>query len=199
MPRVYVRKFDWDEARRLRSEGMTYQDIAERFGVSDMAVYLACNEDARTAQNQRSSGWQKSGICPVCGGRASRNAATGQHRCRSCASKAAATSVRETTLLCKKCRQWKPDVDFHLKRSNAHRRERHCYCRSCTTIEKRRWRERNRVPCSHSCGTLVDAKNRRDPDKPYECRSCAADRIHAERRARGRMTPPTKSSMNEAR
>jgi hypothetical protein len=58
----------------------------------------------------------------------------------------------------------------------------HSYCRTCQTEVKRAWRERNKVPCSHGCGTLVDAKNRRDPDKLPECRPCAIARIHADRK-----------------
>lgn len=32
--RVYERAFDHEEAQRLRSEGWSYDDLAERFGVS---------------------------------------------------------------------------------------------------------------------------------------------------------------------
>lgn len=39
--RVYVRKFDWDEAARLYRDGLSGAEIAARLGVTHKAVYVA--------------------------------------------------------------------------------------------------------------------------------------------------------------
>lgn len=43
-----------EEARRLRAEGWTYQQIADHFGVTNAAVYFIINPDKRAMyQNRR--------------------------------------------------------------------------------------------------------------------------------------------------
>ncbi len=143
-PRVYVRKFDWDEARRRHAAGESYAALAREYGVSNSAVQLACKDYLRARDQARASAWQSNGVCPVCGGRASRNRTTGQHRCMRCASVAAATSVRDGELRCGTCREWKPDDDFSRSASDSARRERNGTCRACGTVAKREYRARNR-------------------------------------------------------
>jgi hypothetical protein len=179
--RVYTRKFDWDEAQRLHDGGLSYAAIAERFGVSHGAVYFALNEVARKLMAARNSKWQRDGVCVVCGASCSRNASRKITRCATCANKLRATSVRDDELLCLGCRKWKPYDSFPMG-GNRSRAGRHQQCRVCLTEQKRAWRERNRTPCVHGCGTMVEAKNRKDPNKPHECRPCAARRVWAERR-----------------
>lgn len=172
MPRA--RLFDYDEAKRLRADGLTYQAIADRFGVSNSAVALAVNDAAREIANERANAWQRRGVCIDCGGQCTRTAGTPAHRCKTCAALAKATSVREDELQCMKCREWKPDAGFPSNRAESGvRRGRHDQCRPCLTEAKREWRERTRVPCSYGCGRLVEGKNRRTPGKPPACFYCA--------------------------
>jgi hypothetical protein len=180
--RVYTRKFDWDEARRLREAGTPYATISTRLGVSYGAVYFALNDGARELMAARNKQWQREGVCEDCGARCSRNASRAVTRCSACAGKIRATSVRGNELLCLTCRKWQPHEAFPMGGNRA-RSGRHQQCRTCNTDAKREWRKRVRVPCSHGCGTMVEAKNRRYPNKPHECRPCAMRRIGAERRA----------------
>jgi hypothetical protein len=179
--RVYTRKFDWDEARRLYDGGLSYAAIGVRLGVSHGAVYFALNEAARKRMAARNSQWQREGVCAECGTGCSRNASRKVTRCSVCANKRRATTVRENELSCRCCKEWKPYNAFPMGGNHA-RSGRHHDCRVCLTEAKRAWRERNRVPCSHGCGSMVDAKNRLNPDKPHECHSCAMQRIWTERR-----------------
>jgi len=180
MPRVYVRKFDHEEARRRHAAGETFKQIAETLGVSHGAISYAVTPGAAGRMTARTSSWQKGGICPECGGPCSRNRSVSAHRCMACAAKARITTVRATELYCGDCKSWLPDNSFPRNRSETHRRGRHDVCRSCTTIRKRDYRERHKVPCSHGCGRMVESKGRRYPDRPPECHPCANARRWAE-------------------
>lgn len=57
-------------------------------------------------------------------------------------------------------------------------------CRQAAAAARRARRAATKVPCSHGCGTMVDSTDRRYPEKPYECRSCAARRLRAEQKAK---------------
>lgn len=146
--RVYVHKFDWDDARRRRAAGETYTALACEYGVHINTVRLACNDVERQKSNARVSAYQRSGICRDCGAAGVVPLAlahgTRNGRCRPCAAKVAATSVRDDTLWCTSCHEWKPDADFPGSRSEPHRRLRHNSCRPCLTELKRAYRARNR-------------------------------------------------------
>jgi hypothetical protein len=148
---VYVRKFDWDEARRRHAAGETLAEIARDLGVTPNAVRFAVNDRARIRAELRASAWQMLGACPDCGARASRNGTDGQHRCTACAAKLKATSVRDRELQCMRCREWKHDNEFPFSRAEPQRRGRHKQCRPCQTEAKRAYRERRKVPC-RQCG-----------------------------------------------
>jgi len=183
-----ARKFDWDEAKRLRSEGWTYVRIAAVMGVTDTAVIRACDDRQRAASKARVAAFQRSGVCVDCGGQCSRNATDLLNqkfhgRCRRCADVKQATSVRRLELQCQTCREWKPDRDFVSNKTLGHRRGRSQSCRSCQTVLKRAYRTATKQPCSHGCGTLVDTADRRDKSKPLECHPCSVRRVQAERRA----------------
>jgi hypothetical protein len=78
------RKLDWDAARELRSDGLSYAEIARRFEVSEDAVRYACDEQARassrraaieTMRRKRESGAYRHhdlSVCPRCHGVKSR-------------------------------------------------------------------------------------------------------------------------------
>jgi len=144
-----IHKFDWDEARRRHAGGETYAQLARVYGVSYQAVQYACDEKRREQVRRMSALRQRSGFCRDCGAPGCVPAAlvdgVRRHgRCRSCATKAATTSVRETTLWCFNCSEWKQDAGFPGNRSMQRRRFRHTQCRTCQTWAKRSWRERNR-------------------------------------------------------
>lgn len=169
--RVYQRKFDWDEARRLRKTGMTYEDVADILGISPMAVYFACNPRSRAQNQMAHAAYQQSGTCEDCGGPCSYNPTRMIKRCRECATAARVTTVRDGELKCSRCQTWLPDRDFHADRSarTEHRRFRNKVCRACATEEKREWRRRHALVCV-DCGGPVnpDNRNRETP----RCRQC---------------------------
>lgn len=140
----HARKFDWDEAKRLREEGLTYEEIGRRLGVSAVAAHYACDPAAYAASNERAATWQRQGICPDCGAQTTRHSATVSSRCRKCYSLAKASSVRPTELRCVSCREWLPDPEFPRHRRNVARRGRHRQCRECNTVAKRAWRQRQK-------------------------------------------------------
>ena len=151
---VYERRFDWDEARRLRGEGMAFTQIAERMGVSPAAIYRVVVPGARERINASAASWVMGGICSACGKTGvSRTARDKSRRCVECARKKQATSVREGELLCFGCREWKPDGEFPANRQARARRSRHGFCRGCQAWMRQRSRERRKVPCAE-CGRL---------------------------------------------
>lgn len=188
MSRGPARRFDYEEAQRLRASGLSYKAIGERLGVSDTAIYWACNPKQRARSFVITREWQRRGTCIECGAQCSRTGGQPLHRCRRCSDKARVTTVRDTEMECVTCKQWKPDDAFPLgRRRDQARRGRHRQCRVCLTVAKRKWRERTRVPCSHGCGRMVEGKNRRKPDKPHECVPCATARITTMLIAEGRL------------
>ncbi len=143
-----ARKFDWDEARRLRADGWTYRAIADHLGVSLSAVNQACDDRARAVNRMRKAEWQRGGRCQDCGCQISRNASRPARRCLACANAARRTSVRDDGhLRCSTCREWKEPAAFpHDWNSRAEARgfRRHL-CTACDTLAKRAWRQRQRA------------------------------------------------------
>lgn len=186
--RVYERKFDWDEALRLRDEeGMTLKEIAHRFGVTDGAIDNALQtlrdptyaerkltyhrEWSRENQRGPCRGcgevlvWTnvpgRAGLCPRC---------TGAERAKD--------GVRVDELLCRKCGEWKDDDAFRLRPGEQYaRRGRGPHCRSCENRARQAYRERTKEPCIH-CGTLAykPSEKKRSRGRPSSdvprCRPC---------------------------
>ncbi len=140
MKRVYERKFDWDDARRLHADGVSYAELGRRFGVTARAVRRVCDEEFRARDAARSAEWMRGGTCPDCGVQTSRTSRADSHRCQACAAMALATSVRETTLRCQTCREWKPDDSFPRHKGKIARRGRHKQCTACVTVARRIYR-----------------------------------------------------------
>jgi hypothetical protein len=143
MPRVYTTKFPWSEARKLRAKGWTYTDIAKKFGVSPAAVRLACDDYARSINRFRNSVYQKDGTCIDCGGPCSHNSKYPANRCNTCAGKLRRTTVREDELKCTTCKEWKPDAEFPMNRTEPARRNHHTSCRPCGNALRTEHRHRN--------------------------------------------------------
>lgn len=178
--RVYERKFDWDEARRLRKEGMTYVEIASLMGVSATAVRIACDQRARATSYVNSAEYARSGVCVDCGGRMSRNSTRPQLRCLSCHHRflrETAPTVRDTELRCFKCERWLPDLAFPHDRNNLARRGRHRECTDCQTAARRAYRERHKVPCVN-CGAprLAASETKPGMRKTGLCVACYQQR-----------------------
>jgi hypothetical protein len=180
--RVYQRRFDWDEARRLRSDGRTYAQIARRCGVSHTAVLRVLNDD-RQAERVRLAARQRGGMCVDCGREISRNTSRPVLRCVPCWALSITTTVRDGEIRCVGCHEWKPDNEFPRNRAKGRvmARGRHSSCRSCLTVARREYRERHKVPCV-GCGRPAlpaNEKGKRGGSVP-RCRSC----FHADMRAR---------------
>jgi hypothetical protein len=157
MARVYVRKFDWDEARRLRAEGWSYQAIAERLGVSASAVWQVLTGARRKAEYRERNRealrrlYRGKGSCADCGGPIWLHTARKHPRCTDCAAKRKTVTVRPDTLRCFSCGEWKPDALFPYSRSHRSRRGHHGACRACQAKVRQAHRERQKRPCE-GCG-----------------------------------------------
>jgi hypothetical protein len=144
MPRVYVRKFDWDEARRLHAEGRSVYGIAKDLGVSAAAVWRVVDPERRRKMAARSAEYQRSGTCVDCGGPCSRNRARPAARCPDCDGKHKRL-VTETEARCVDCKRWLPHDAFspcRLKRTKDGGSSR--TCRECETARRQANREANR-------------------------------------------------------
>lgn len=134
--RVYTRKFDHDEARRLHETGESYSALGRRYGVSATAVRRVCDHEFARCLEERARAFQQS-ACPGCGA----PTWAGRH-CVDCVARAR-TKVHDGRAYCPACDTWKPVEDFSP--SNGRRRRGvHMECRVCDTARRRRWRQENR-------------------------------------------------------
>lgn len=80
------RRFDHDEARRLRAEGARLVDIARQFGVSDTTIRFVTDADYRA---RRGRGRPRTKVCPDCQG----SMIAAATRCRPCWKRHAAANA----------------------------------------------------------------------------------------------------------
>jgi len=148
-----ARKFDWDDAKRRYQAGESQAEIARSVGVSRTALRFALYPLELASSRKYTAEWQRQAVCAVCGGQCGRYGGQdpASYRCRSCANKAQATSVRDNELRCQTCREWKHDLAFPHNRLETVRRGRHRSCRDCNTALRKAYRERIKVPCD-KCG-----------------------------------------------
>jgi hypothetical protein len=135
------RTFDYDEARRLRATGLTYEEIGQRLGVSDQAVGLACDpmRRARAIERQRA---KQAGRCADCGEVCSFNTyQQDEPRCRACSAQKQA-KVKNGKAYCPTCKKWKPLADFSPSNTRPARGV-HNECRACQTVRRRDNRHQN--------------------------------------------------------
>lgn len=168
-PRVYVRKFDWDEARARYAAGEPVNTLAAEYGVTRQAVYRVVTPGCIEREAAYSRERQRRGRCNDCGGPMNlMSRSRGSTRCVACAAAARVTSVRDGEIRCFSCHAWKPDDDFPRSASQRHlvRRGRHSFCRACQTIKKREYRHRN-------------SEKQRAYDRAYKARRRAAKRASA--------------------
>lgn len=154
-----ARKFDWDEARRLRAQGMTYAAIAAQLGVTSTAVALACDDRARAMAWARSAEYQRQHGNPfmydtcACGGRKHTRA----KRCRACWEADHRKQIDEHgNLWCHHCKRYLAprsfSADFRLMETRKGRRR---VCTECDTKMRREYTEAHKVPCANGCGRKV--------------------------------------------
>lgn len=146
--RVYPRKFDWDEARRLRAGGWTYRALADKFGVSPASVRRVCDPVVYEQMRVASNDWIKQNMRALCvGGCGTLVWTVNRDRsglCVSCyTAQLTAPDERSGELRCTKCSDWKPDGAFRAEERQT-RRGRHSQCRACETAERVAWREAHR-------------------------------------------------------
>ena len=203
MARVYERKFDHDEARRRRAEGKTYRELAAEFGVSETAVLRVCNPAAE-AKMVISTRRSLMVPCEVCGSECvrataamkARHSPDGRSLCARCRGRekrqrllfddaGTLIAVRCSMRECANGERWQTPDHFPKGEyfSDVRPGGIHGICRSCNRAMRRKYRDRNKVPCSHGCGAMVLHEN---GGKAPECRPCAMKRVHEERRARER-------------
>lgn len=140
--RIYVRKFDWDEAVRLRESGMTIAGTARRLEVSESAIAYATNPRRRAHARTYGAYYQRLGKCSDCGGECSYNPSQPVLRCRACRFKYD-RFVFDGKAYCPVCARWKKLDDFTADRKRKYRGVR-SMCRSCETAKRRELRRRNR-------------------------------------------------------
>lgn len=149
--RIYPRKFDHEEAQRLRALGWTYVGIAELMGVHAQAVRRVCDPKVRQDMQDRATVNLRKRRTPCRGGCGKLVWASDKKRsgyCTPCYWKAKQLTnpdVRAGELRCTKCRAWKPDDEFPTNKPSKMRRGRNPMCRPCATAMRRNHRHTHKV------------------------------------------------------
>jgi hypothetical protein len=181
------RTFDYDEAARLRREGVPVAEIATRFGVASYTIYIATDPARRRRVRKRSrdAGLASRVPCAAGCGRLVYPAVPSSNPnrtglCLRCSRAARSESVRADTLRCSNCRRWKPDEEFPRRKRAILRRGRHAVCRACSAAVRRRTRDASKVPCVRCCGQprlpKTPAELRRGRDTGL-CKDCYLDSV----------------------
>lgn len=197
MPRVYTRRFDYDEARRRVAAGESLRALAAEYGVTTNAIRYATIPGLPARMSAANKQW-RTVTCEICGGPAMKltggklaHNVDGRVLCASCRSiekrdsiifsdTGKVLAIRCTMIKCANGERWQPPNHFpHGKRYPDLRDGGfHGLCRACNTAARRAYRDARKVPCSHGCGAMVLHEN---GGKEPECRPCAARRVQAER------------------
>lgn len=209
--RFYVRRFDHEEARRLRSEGATIRELADRYGVTQAAIHRATTpgameRDLEAGRRHRASTCEECGgyAMKITGGKAQHNV-DGRILCVTCRGRnrreryrfdadGALIAVRCTSLDCANGERWQPPQNFPKGRPAQDLRDGgiHNCCRSCQTRMRQAFRERRKIPCVQ-CGKPrlpAGEKGPRQQDTGL-CLACyrksatCRDNLDRGRRARG--------------
>ncbi len=143
MPRVYVRKFDWDEARARHAAGQSIAALADEYAVTWNAVHKAITPGAYEQELAHKRKFALTGRCDDCGGPMNRlSRYSGTTRCKPCADNARA-NVRDGRVYCPACATWKP-LDHFSPSAQRKARGVHGECRACDTARRKAWRQANR-------------------------------------------------------
>jgi hypothetical protein len=147
--RVYQRKFDHDECRRLRQDGWTYQALADHYHVSIAAIDRVLNPNRRKRMDERTRDWLTA-ICDDCGKTCTHNWSSkkGRHDrvcCKQCGDKRRreehliARHDEHGNIHCCRCETHKPPDDFRFDKHGFPRNR----CRSCETAARRDYHHRH--------------------------------------------------------
>ena len=147
--RVYERRFDHDEAKRLRASGWTWRALADRYGVCANAVVRVVDDRARARLDASTRQWMTA-LCDDCGSECTHNWSSkhGRHDrvvCRPCSmerrkEESLLSRMDENgDLLCSGCGVYRPMVDFVMRQSGSPRSR----CRACETEARRVHRHAN--------------------------------------------------------
>ncbi len=198
--RVYVRRFDHEEAARRIANGEKASALAAEYGVTSKAIHLAVaarDPERREATNEYHRRWRTT-VCEDCGGPAMKLVGgkreknrDGRILCNTCRGKEKREGVevdadgRVLRVRCVTCKAWQEPgvfcrgVRYRDLRDGGFHNE----CRPCGTARRIRYRDEHRVPCE-SCGTPVEGKGRPntksakagrravDPDRAFLCIAC---------------------------
>ena len=179
MPRVYERKFDWDEAQRLYREGVAITHIANRLGVSHAAVRRIVVPGQKARMANSSAEWVRANSrrhyykskCESCGAACR----TGHRLCGNChyESMCKPTVDNNGKVFCTKCERFLEPDAFTFDSSATERGFRGHFCRACDTAARRAYRERQKVPCT-GCGkpALPQREKRTHGAAVPRCKAC---------------------------
>ncbi len=146
--RIYHRRFDHDEAQKLRAEGWTWAELARHFGVTTNAIQRVCLPHVREKMNVHTKKYLRDTRQPCkggCGKLVWTNVKSRSGYCSHCVAQLKfSADVRDDALRCTQCREWKPDSDFPTHHPSQVRRGRSPECRACSTA--RRWKHRHAHP-----------------------------------------------------
>lgn len=157
--RVYVRRFDHEEAAKRYAAGERVVDLAAEYGVSITAIYRVVTPGAKARDVESARRW-RTGTCEECGGPAMRIISSkkehnpdGRCLCQACRGRASREGVRldaaghvaaiQCQLLdCANGERWQPPENFGRGARYRDLREGgfHKNCRSCATALKRLYR-----------------------------------------------------------
>lgn len=205
MSRVYVRRFDHDEARKKVADGVPIAELAAEYGVTTSAVYQAVTPGEYERRRAYSRKW-RTGTCESCGGPAMRlvqgkaeKCPDGRVLCHKCRSgerrkrlrfgdNGRLISVRCNNLDCANGERWQPPGVFSRGTQFPDVREGgiHGSCRACLTRARQRYREARKVPCA-TCGKPCLPTNEGGGQTP-RCRACFHKQDSERRRASAEAT-----------
>lgn len=194
--RVYVRKFDHEEAAARHAGGESIPALAREYGVSDSAVRWVVTPGGKDRNLEGVRRW-RDGTCEDCGGPAmrlvgskaanNRDGRTICHRCRSDRRRerlrfdeyGQLASVRCVRGDCAYGQRWQPPEHFPggMRHRDVRAKGIANECRSCQARQRRRRRDALRVPCE-DCGTPTSPAGSPDRNQPRAlCPSCAPGRL----------------------
>jgi len=173
--RIYPRKFDHDEARKLHVvDGVGITELARRYGVSYNGMRRVLDAEFRKKLDALSVSYIMSGICSVCGGPRNRYHRSGL--CRKCSNEKKQTRFRfnewgeVAAIRCSTCREWKPPELFPSGKAS---RGYHQQCRTCQTKARQDYRERHKVPCVDCGKPALPPGEKGTSGAPFpRCRTC---------------------------
>ncbi len=163
--RVYVRRFDHEEATARYAAGETVKELAASYGVTPNAVYRAITPGYKEREQATAKRW-RTGLCERCGGPAMRLIAgkkehnpDGRVLCLRCRGRERRKRLRVDPstntykLECGRCKHWKTVAEFgeRVRKALANGEAPKYVCTACATTARQTYRNRHRVPCDR-CG-----------------------------------------------